>query len=282
MDRNFSRSLAAVLVYEGGKVDHPKDPGGRTNQGVIQRVYDAFRRRKKVPVRDVYDMADAERDEIYRNQYWDAVRGDELPDGVDFVVFDGGVNSGPKQSIKWLQRALGVTADGVIGAVTMSAIEDCGDYDALVARILDRREAFLRSLKTFPTFGKGWMSRLNQVLKTGQAWATGKVAPQPKPIKDAGVKALIEDAKKAPPKGMADAATGAGMGSGGLGYTVNQLQEQLTPFSLAGDWIGKLVVVLIIISAVLTVGGLAYRWWATRKKDALADALDTPVAAASP
>lgn len=277
----FSRSLPPVLVYEGGKVDDPRDPGGRTNQGIIQRVYDSYRRGAGKSLQDVYKMTNTERDAIYRAQYWDAVRGNELPAGVDFVVFDGAVNSGPSQSIKWLQRALGVNADGHIGMVTLDALSNFdGDYEGLVDAIVDRRESFLRALKTFKTFGKGWINRTTNVRKLGKAWATGeKPAITPKvikPVPEAAVKPDIADAKTPIGKGLSDAATGAGVGSASLGGVLQTLQDQLTPFSMAGGWISKLVVILIIVGAVLTLGGLAYRFWAMRKKAAAADALDTP------
>lgn len=271
----FARSMPHILVYEGGKVDHPKDPGGRTNQGVIQRVYDSYRRRTGQPTRDVYQMTNTERDAIYKTQYWDAIRGNDLPAGIDFVVFDGAVNSGPKQSVKWLQRALGVQPDGVLGMVTMDALENYTNHDALVAAIIDRREAFLRALKTFPTFGKGWLARLASVEKTGQAWATGNEASKPIFVPDgAAAKAPLEDAKVAPGKGVSDAATGGGLGAGGIAATLQTAQETLTPYSAAGGWIQTVVVVLIIAGVVLTVGGFAYRWYASRKKAELADALD--------
>lgn len=271
----FARSMPHILVYEGGKVDHPKDPGGRTNQGVIQRVYDSYRRKIGQPPRDVYQMTNAERDAIYKSQYWDAIRGNDLPAGIDFVVFDGAVNSGPKQSVKWLQRALGVQADGVLGMVTMDALESYANHDALVAAIIDRREAFLRALKTFPTFGKGWLARLASVEKTGQAWATGNEAAKPTSVPDgAAAKAPIEDAKMAPGKGVSDAATGSGIGAGGIAATLQTAQETLTPYSAAGGWIQNVVVALIIAGVVLTIGGFAYRWYASRKKAELADALD--------
>lgn len=279
----FARSLPPVLVYEGGKVDDPRDPGGRTNQGIIQRVYTAWRKAHGQAPADVYDMTNAERDAIYRVQYWDAVQGDRLPDGIDFVVFDGAVNSGPGQSIKWLQRALGVGADGQLGAVTFAALDAVSDRGTLVDAIVDRREAFLRQLKTFPTFGKGWLARTAKVRALGKSWALGRapaaVVPSPpanSTTTPASPKAPIEDATKAPGKGVADAATGAGVGSATLGGTIQTLQDQLTPFSMAGGWISKLVIILIVAGAVLTIGGLAYRWWASRQKAKAADALDTP------
>lgn len=278
----FREALKHVLVHEGGKANHPQDPGGRTNKGITQRVYDAYRQRSYLPTRDVFQISDAEVEAIYRTQYWEVVWGNRLPRGVGYVVFDGAANSGPSQSVKWLQRALGSLytgkVDGIMGNLTLAAVAATNDHDALIARIIERREKFLRALKTFKTFGKGWIRRITDVKRTGQAWAMGSVGPAVEYVPDGERKAVIEDAKHAPGKGAGDAATGGGVASGGLGAVVNQLQEQLTPYSAAGDWIAKLVVLLIITSAVLTVGGLAWRWWASRKQAKLVDDLDLKVA----
>ncbi len=279
----FLRALPHILIHEGGKVDHPKDPGGRTNMGITQRVYNAWRSRSNLPIRDVYEIDRREVEAIYRFQYWEVVMGNSLPEGVGYVVFDGAVNSGPKQSVKWLQRALGSLyagrVDGVMGALTVAAVGAVNDHDALIGRIIARREAFLRALKTWDTFGRGWMRRINEVKATGQAWATGSVGPQPTFV-GGNEKANIEDAKAAPGKGVADAATGGGIGAGGIGGAINQAQEQLTPYSAAGGWIEQVVVVLIVAGLILTIGGFAYRWWANRQKAALDDALDPdPVSA---
>lgn len=276
-ERGFDRALPHVLIHEGGKVDHPKDPGGRTNKGITQRVYNAWRAKSNLPARDVYQIDDMEVAAIYRFQYWDAVQGDALPEGVGYVVFDGAVNSGPKQSIKWLQRALGSlytgNVDGVMGALTLQAVAGVNDMDALIGRIIDRREAFLRALKTFSTFGRGWMRRIAQVEETGQAWATGSVCPQPTYV-GGNEKASIEDAKKAPGKGVADGATGGGIGAGGIAVVLEQTKDALTPYSKAGGWISALVVGLIIAGALFTVGGILYRLWASKQKAKLDDALD--------
>lgn len=282
-ERGFDRALPHILVHEGGKVDHPKDPGGRTNKGITQRVYNAWRAKSNLPARDVYEIDNSEVAAIYRFQYWEVVHGDALPEGVGYVVFDGAVNSGPKQAIRWLQRALGSlytgTVDGVMGAMTLQAVAAVNDMDALIGRIIERREAFLKALKTWPTFGRGWSRRIAQVKATGQAWATGSVGPEPTFV-GGNEKATIEDAKKAPGKGVADAATGGGIGAGGIGGVINQAQEQLTPYSTAGGWIEKVVVALIIVGAILTIGGFAYRFYANRQKAKLDDALDPdPVAA---
>lgn len=270
----YADALSRVLVHEGGKVDDPKDLGGPTNQGVIQRVYDGYRARKDQPKRDVYLMTDAERDEIYKAQYWTAIKGDKLPVGVSYVVFDGAVNSGPKQSIKWLQRALGIAADGVIGEVTMAALANDDDNDALIARICDRRLAFLKALKTFSRFGRGWTRRVDGVLAAGQAMASGSIAPPAHFFEGGNVKASIDDAKKAPPKGAADAAAGGGAG---VGLALGALKDQLEPYTSVSRYIEMAVIALIVVAGAISVGALVYRILAARKKTELSDALDVQV-----
>lgn len=276
---NFQRALKAVLVHEGGKVDHPKDPGGRTNQGVIQRVYDGYRKRQGKKPQDVYLMTNQERDDIYRRQYWDAVQGDELPAGVDYVVFDGAVNSGPSQSIKWLQRALRMNVvDGVLGQATLAAANAHPDPDMLVADICKRRMAFLQALKTWGTFGKGWTRRVDGVKKLGQAWAMGSVGPNPVFVEGGNAKATIASAKSMPVKAPADAAVGGGVVSGTLGGTLQQAQDALTPLTGSSTVIANVVAALVIVGVVATVGGLVYRLYTQRKAAKLADALDLQVA----
>jgi lysozyme family protein len=159
MQENFSLSLKLVLAHEGGFVDHPKDPGGATNFGVTQKVYDAFRKRRGDGGRSVRKITMSEVEAIYRAQYWAAVRGDDLPLGLDYVVFDYGVNSGPKRAVQTLQAALGVKVDGAIGEVTLAAIERA-DMADLIEDICERRMAFLKRLKTWKTFGRGWSRRV--------------------------------------------------------------------------------------------------------------------------
>ncbi|QIG75019.1 putative endolysin protein [Rhizobium phage RHph_I3_18] len=275
----FERSLTKVLVSEGGYVNHPLDPGHATNRGITQRVYDAYRQRhglQPVPVRNI---SSSEVEAIYRSNYWELARCDMMPAGISYVVFDGAVNSGVAQSVKWLQRALGVAADGVVGNATLAAIQNYGNMDRLVDAICDRRLAFLKALKRWKTFGKGWASRVAAVRATGKAWAAGSVEVQPLGLASgAGAKALISDAKKPPVMAVADATTGGGVGSGGLAATLQQVQDQLSPLSYSSELIGKVVAGLILLSAVLTIGGLAYRWYAKRRKDELRDALDIPAA----
>lgn len=273
MDRNFDRSLSRVLKSEGGYVNDSRDPGGATNFGVTQRVYDSYRDRlklKRIPVRNI---SKGEVAQIYRDSYWALAKCDQFPDGVDYVVFDGAVNSGVSQSAKWLQRALGVNADGVIGPATIAAATRHPNHDQLVADILALRLKFLKSLKTWKAFGKGWSARVADVKATGQAWASGSEAPEMTGagLYDAG-KGFASDAKAPPSPAVADAATGGGIASGGLAATLQQVQDQLAPLSYSSELVGKIVAGLIIVSALLTVGGLAYGFYARRKKARIAEA----------
>lgn len=270
-------ALTRVLAHEGGYVNHPKDPGGPTNKGVTQRVYDAYRRGKGLGAKSVQQISNQEVADIYDGQYWNAVKGDELPAGVDYVLFDGAVNSGPKQSIIWLQRALGPIykgrVDGTMGFTTIAAVNAVNDHDALIDRICDQRLAFMRHLRTWPTFGKGWSARVAEVRSIGQAWATNDVPQVANFYDGASAKAFAEDANDAPMTAPADVATGAGVGGGVVAGTLQSLQDQLLPFSYASEWIGRIIVILTIVSALLAIGGLAWRWYANRKAKRLAEAV---------
>ncbi len=144
------------------------------------------------------------------------------------------------------------------------------------AEIIKRRFAFLRSLKTWPTFGRGWTSRLNQVRTIGQAMATGSVAPQAKPVEGANRKAPLEDAKPLPKLAPADAATGAGVAAGGAGGVLQQTKDALLPLAGNGGWIDTTIAVLTVGGAALLIGGIAWRWYASGKAHDRADALDLP------
>lgn len=159
---NFRPSLTLVLAHEGGFVNHPADPGGATNFGVTQKVYDAFRRYHGLKPQSVRHIASSEVSEIYNKNYWRLVRGDSLPCGLDYAVFDFAVNSGVSRAVRYLQRLVGVEDDGAIGLMTLAAIEAKAkaDEEGLIAQYCANRMAFLRSLGTFKTFGKGWTRRV--------------------------------------------------------------------------------------------------------------------------
>lgn len=264
----FEQSLAVTLKHEGGFSDHPRDPGGVTLEGVIQRVYDAYRRRHGRALRSLTPAMRgqpdwiAERNDIYKRQYWDAVRADELPRGVNLVVFDGAVNSGPYQSALWLQRALGVTADGHIGNETVGAARVHPDHDRLIAEISARRLGMLQNLKTWPTFGKGWSARVASVKAIGQAWASGSVGPAP--VEAFGVaKAYASDVMQ--PAIDADTSTRSAVGGGALAGLIQGAQAQLQPFLGTADWLNNIYLGLTIAGIVVAVGGGAYSIYAAHK-----------------
>lgn len=162
---NYKPSLSLTLAHEGGYSNHPKDPGGATMKGVTQRVYDAYRRLKGRPVRSVRLIEAAELDEIYNRNYWRLVRGDELPAGLDYAMFDFAVNSGVSRAVKTLQTGLGFTGndvDGIIGDRTLGRVFRSASVneELLITSLCDARMAFLKRLGTFDTFGKGWTRRV--------------------------------------------------------------------------------------------------------------------------
>lgn len=159
----FAACVAEVLRHEGGYVDHPRDPGGCTNRGITRATLAAWRR-QPVTCAEVAALGEAEARAIYRAHYWNAVRGDDLPPGVDLAVLDAAVNSGRRRGVGWLQSAVGVEADGAIGPQTLAALRGVNDRPALVRRICALRLGFLRGLSTWPEFGRGWQRRVDAVL----------------------------------------------------------------------------------------------------------------------
>jgi lysozyme family protein len=152
--------------WERGTVNHPDDPGGLTKDGLTQAVYDGYRRRWRLPQQSVREAAPTEIKAIFKSQYWDVMRCDALPPGIDLVVFDFGINSGPGRAIRYLQAALGLKQDGVIGNITLAAAREAyerDDDDDVIDAYMASRNAFLRALKTFRVFGKGWMNRTRDI-----------------------------------------------------------------------------------------------------------------------
>jgi lysozyme family protein len=166
---NFGCSLSHVLASEGGYVHNPKDPGGATNCGVTQREYDAWRKRHGQPSRDVRLLDPNEREAIYREDYWNAVGGDDLPAGVDYCLFDFAVNSGGHEADICLQRAIqvlqssaGVAVDGVIGPKTLAALR-AADPRRIITEVCAERLSFMKEHCDWADFGRGWSNRVATV-----------------------------------------------------------------------------------------------------------------------
>jgi lysozyme family protein len=164
----FETALPFVLRWEGGFVDHPNDPGGRTNKGVTQKVYDAWRRRQGLPQRDVKMIEHNEVLAIYEGGYWIPPRCDLLERQLDLVQFDTAVNMGIGRAVRFLQQAVGCGVDGDFGPATERAVASC-DFGSTIVKYCDAREAFYRRIvenkPSQAVFLKGWMNRLNSLRK---------------------------------------------------------------------------------------------------------------------
>ena len=161
MKDNFNAALKAILHHEGGYVNHPADPGGMTNLGVTKRVWEEWVCHE-VDEKAMRGLTPEMVAPLYKVKYWDKIKGDDLPTGVDYCVFDAAVNSGPGRAAKWLQACVGVEPDGGIGPKTLAAVA-AFDPKELVEDYAKRRLSFLMDLKTWPTFGKGWGRRVAEV-----------------------------------------------------------------------------------------------------------------------
>lgn len=230
MKLNFPTCLNETLVYEGDWSDHKQDPGGATMKGITIGRFREFKGRQ-VTKAELRAISDADLRAIYKTGYWDEVAGDLLPSGLDHVAFDGAVNSGPQRGAKWLQKGLGIAADGKIGKATLAAAR-ASDPVAVISRACVARMGFLRGLRTWGTFGKGWSRRVAHVevfavKLAGQAGIAGQEA------KAARTKASRET------KGAAVPAAG---GAGG--------------FSIEGmpDWGIWVIVALAVVAAAMMLG----------------------------
>lgn len=159
---DFSEALALVLQMEGGRVDDPRGPGGRTNAGITQHTYDAWRRTAGLSRRSVYAITPSEIEAVYRENFARPLCFDALPRGLGYAIFDAGVNSGPVQAVRWLQRSLALPANGHLDLATRAAAAR-HDHAALIGAFCDRRLGSLRRLAAWAFFGRGWSHRVEFV-----------------------------------------------------------------------------------------------------------------------
>lgn len=155
---SFPGAVALVLAHEGGFVDHPHDPGGATRFGITQATLARARGGRASPA-DVRRLSVEEAKTIYRRFYWDPIRADDLPAGLDLAAFDFAVHSGPTRSARTLQAVLGVAADGVVGPQTLAAAARA-PVPETIRRLTAARLALLENLPTWRIFGRGWRRRV--------------------------------------------------------------------------------------------------------------------------
>lgn len=147
----FDQVFDKLINHEGGYVFNPHDPGGETKFGISKRSY---------PHLDIHSLTLADAKTIYKRDFWDRAQCDKLHPDLAFELFDGAVNSGIGQSIRWLQRAVGVADDGVVGPLTLASINRENDTSAIRARYSGHRLDFMTRLSTWDVFGKGWARRI--------------------------------------------------------------------------------------------------------------------------
>ena len=233
---NFTAVMDEIFKHEGGYVNHSKDPGGETNFGISKRSY---------PRVNIKGLTKNTAGNIYRRDFWPKAKGDFLPDGLDLVSMDGSVNSGPKRGAKWLQRGIGVKADGSIGPKT---IEAAFKADLLaIQRACAARMGFLRGLRTWTSFGKGWSRRVASVeavgvsmwLKTYES-ATSLVPSADKPRAVLVAEAQTADAKSKS-QGKASASTAGGGAVGGTGAEAYGVEPWMIAVGIAVLLLGVVV-----------------------------------------
>lgn len=184
MMTKFERCHEITARWEGGWSDHAADPGGKTMYGITQATLSSYLGRPASD-KEIRNLSKATALAIYQRNYWDRVAGDVLPPGVDLCVYDWGVNSGPSRAVKALQAVVGVEPDGWIGDITLKAVRSRPRRE-LIEELCARRMKYLRGLKTFGTFGKGWTNRVNDIRKRAFAMAANGVQPEMGPEIPAG------------------------------------------------------------------------------------------------
>lgn len=153
MKEGFDPAMEAIFAWEGGYVDNPGDPGGATKYGISKRAH---------PEVNISKLTKKQAREIYRRDYWAPCGCDELPAGLDLLVFDCAVNQGPGFAVRTLQQAVGAAEDGIFGPRTKAAAE-AADSREVMRDYVARRGVRYGKLNTFARFGLGWMRRLADI-----------------------------------------------------------------------------------------------------------------------
>ena len=179
--RAFSDCVALVLASDGGAVDDPHDRAGRTSRGITQDDWDKWRLTRPGLASDVSEAPQDQLLAIYRRQYWDAVKGDQLPPGVDYAMFDCGLLNGVGTAARILQARLEVDIDGDIGPETLAACARA-DWAALINQICNERLRRMQSASAWPVFGAEWTRRVERVRANALLMAGGGAAPGATPL----------------------------------------------------------------------------------------------------
>ena len=171
MRENFNKCLEMVLEHEGGYVNNKNDRGGMTNLGVTRRVYEDWVDRP-VSEQEMRDLTPEDVAPIYRKNYADRIHFDSLPSGLDWACLDWAINSGASRPAKAIQRAVGATADGVIGPKTLQLVAE-KDPEFIIDYVYTVRQSFYEGLDDYKHFGRGWSRRNKETLHQAMEMAKG-------------------------------------------------------------------------------------------------------------
>jgi len=253
--RSYAEALNRVLTHEGGYSNHPADPGGPTKFGITIADYRRYLK-PRASAADVRAMRLDEAKLIYRSKYWDALHCDALPAGVDYAVFDYGVNSGIGRSGKVLRRLAGFAANGRIGDARLAKVRT-GTARELIVRLCDERLAFLRRLKTWPVFGKGWGRRVAEVRVAALAMTAGDRNRAPDPSTPGSSVVCTPSSGKGvvPINTKAQRGTAGGIAAAGAAAAQQAHQAGARPL---------IVIAIVAAAAALAVAG--WFWWRWRQK----------------
>lgn len=236
----FEKCLDITLKHEGGYVDHPRDPGGATNKG-ITHITLADWRGQKVTKTDVRNIQMAEVRAIYKHKYWDEMNCERLFPGVDLATFDAGVNSGVGRGRAWL----------------MASLDRNDDHIQTIRNMISKRTSFLQGLKTFVTFGRGWMRRVADIEARSIQMAAAAIAQFPAPIVKAEYEKTRDETKR-------DGTVAAGSGTAGGAGSVGTVQSGVT--DTAVNSYQTLVVGILFLAIFAVAGYFAWRWWVNRQR----------------
>jgi lysozyme family protein len=270
---NYARCLANTLVYEGGWSNHPQDPGGPTMRGVIQRVYDDYRQSRGLAKQSVRNITEGELQDIYRTRYWDLVFGDRWPKGPDQIIFDIGVNSGVGRPGPLANDVLGIGSTNLtVQAARVGKMSHPQRID-FVKALCARRARFYRGIRTFGTFGKGWLRR-----NAGMEAIGVKMCLEAAGVTQIG--SALEVEKEKAEKAMAQAKKGAAATAGG-GTAAGGGAATTDP----GGWewwqwlgAGALTILVIVVLAVAAYAWIRHRERVKAYAAALADEAEATLA----
>lgn len=255
----FQECLHIILELEGGYANHPLDPGGPTNWGITQGLYDAWTKVHRQERNSVYSIKQTHVTQIYHEQFWEPIKGELLPVGLNLAVFDCAVHSGPVQAIKILQRLVNLKADGMLGSRTLSAVNNAGiPLKELILQYNAARMKFLRTLRGWRTFARGWTKRLEKIEKAclTAIEPVSRVDPKLKPAPTQTPNAVSDERVKAHgARALLTPKNGAIASLMAVGETVKETFNQSWTVS---PWLSVFCVTMWVASVAMVIVWLTY------------------------